>query len=199
MFPLVDSTGATVAMVRASVVRNTPPGTAVRVLGVQNIKGTGLDFAYQWVYWRELAKSLVDLLSDRPDRRQRGLSAVEAHPFGSAMACDEALGALGALSGDPEVGARVRRATTRIAARRDALMAARQAVAPKRGGWQVVLQRLERLLDPLDAVWRAQRARRVFADLARGQISHPKAQAWLVSLTARQKGGWLLRRGRSQP
>lgn len=36
MFPLVDSTGATVAMVRASVVRNTPPGTAVRA----NINGT---------------------------------------------------------------------------------------------------------------------------------------------------------------
>lgn len=36
MFPLVDNTGATVAMVRASVVRNTPPGTAVRA----NINGT---------------------------------------------------------------------------------------------------------------------------------------------------------------
>lgn len=35
MFPLVDNTGATVAMVRASVVRNTPPGTAVRA----NING----------------------------------------------------------------------------------------------------------------------------------------------------------------
>jgi poly-gamma-glutamate synthase PgsB/CapB len=198
-FIVVEDAHATGDQVIGRVVAACPPGTAVRVLGVQNIKGTGLDFAYQWVYWRELAKSLVDLLSDRPDRRQRGLSAVEAHPFGSAMACDEALGALGALSGDPEVGARVRRATTRIAARRDALMAARRAVAPRRGLWQVALQRLERLLDPLDAVWRAQRARRVFADLARGQISHPKAQAWLVSLTARQKGGWLLRRGRSQP
>ena len=35
MFPLVDSTGTTVAMVRASVVGNTPPGTAVRA----NING----------------------------------------------------------------------------------------------------------------------------------------------------------------
>ncbi|TCH98282.1 hypothetical protein EJV46_13940 [Roseococcus sp. SYP-B2431] len=35
MFPLVDATGMTVAMVRESVVRNTPPGTALRA----NING----------------------------------------------------------------------------------------------------------------------------------------------------------------
>ncbi len=36
MYPLVDATGTTVAMVRESVVRNTPPGTALRA----NINGT---------------------------------------------------------------------------------------------------------------------------------------------------------------
>jgi hypothetical protein len=35
-----------------------PAGSTVRLMGIQNIKGTGLDFAYQWVFWRELHRDI---------------------------------------------------------------------------------------------------------------------------------------------
>ena len=32
----------------------TPPGFLNRIMGIQNIKGTGLDFVYRWQAWQAL-------------------------------------------------------------------------------------------------------------------------------------------------
>jgi len=160
-------------------------------MGIQNIKGTGLDFAYQWVFWRELSKGLVDLASDRADRRKRGIEIAEANPFGSALACDETLAVLANVQADPAIGARARRLADRVARKRAELLAARGRAAAKQGWGAAALSWVERALDPFDAIWRRRRARQVFRDLCDRRISHPRAQAWLQYLTKRQKGGWL--------
>jgi poly-gamma-glutamate synthase PgsB/CapB len=188
---VVDDPGSTGDQTQWRAITACPPGAVVRIMGVQNIKGTGLDFAYQWVYWRELAKGLLELLSDQPERRRRGLTIVEANPFGSALACDEALDALRRVQTDATFGARIRRQIDRIEHKRADLVAARGRTTAKKGWLAVFLGPVERLLDPFDAIWRRRRARLVFRDLCDRRISHSRAQAWLQYLTKRQKGGWL--------
>jgi poly-gamma-glutamate synthase PgsB/CapB len=190
-FVVVDDPGSTGDQTMWRAITSCPPGATVRVMGIQNIKGTGLDFAYQWVYWRELHKGLTDLASASPDRQVRGLEAVEGNPFGSALACDAALGVLGGLAGDPVLGARIRRQVERVESRRRDLVHARGRASAKQGWWAAASRWVERLIDPFDAIWRRRRARQVFRDLCDRRISHPRAQAWLQELTKRQKGGWL--------
>ncbi len=190
-FVVISDSGSTGDQTMAKAIASCPPGAIVRIMGIQNIKGTGLDFAYQWVFWRELHKGLVDLASDHADRRKRGIEVVEANPFGSALACDEALATLAGVQADPAIGPRARRLIDRIGRKRREHFAARGRAAAKQGWGAKALSWIESVLDPFDAIWRRRRARQVFRDLCDRRISHPRAQAWLQYLTKRQKGGWL--------
>jgi hypothetical protein len=44
-----------------AIARACPPGFRVRLMGLQNIKGTGLDFAYRWVSFEATARALDEL------------------------------------------------------------------------------------------------------------------------------------------
>lgn len=48
---VVKDAGASGEQVVETIVRATPPALRNRVMGMQNIKGTGLDFAYRWLAW----------------------------------------------------------------------------------------------------------------------------------------------------
>jgi hypothetical protein len=166
-----------------------PPGSTVRLMGIQNIKGTGLDFAYQWVFWRELHRDIQGLADSK--LRDRALAAIEQNPFGSVFSCDEALKALAPLREDPALQTRVQAIARRIEEKRTKLLHARVATVSKSGPWARLLWLVERLVDPFDAILRKRRARQVFADLIHQRIAHATAQDELQRLTKRQKGGWL--------
>jgi hypothetical protein len=166
-----------------------PPGSTVRLMGIQNIKGTGLDFAYQWVFWRELHRDIQGL--GDPKTRDRALVAIEQNPFGSVFSCDEALKALAPWREDPVLQTRVQAIARRIEEKRKSLLHARVATVSKSGFWARFLWLVERLVDPFDAVLRKRRARQVFQDLIHQRIAHSTAQDELQRLTKRQKGGWL--------
>jgi poly-gamma-glutamate synthase PgsB/CapB len=166
-----------------------PPGSTVRLMGIQNIKGTGLDFAYQWVFWRELHRDIQGL--GDPKMRDRALVAIEQNPFGSVFSCDEALKALAPWREDPVLQTRVQAIARRIEDKRKSLLHARVATVSKSGPWARFLWLVERLVDPFDAVLRKRRARQVFEDLIHQRIAHSTAQDELQRLTKRQKGGWL--------
>ncbi|MCB9760731.1 MAG: hypothetical protein H6739_12890 [Alphaproteobacteria bacterium] len=192
----VQDPGASGDQVIAAAVGAAPAGCSVRLLGAQNIKGTGLDFAYQWVWWREVHALLDDLDGAAPARCAAALDSLEAIPFDAVMTLDAVLPRLDALLDAPALPvapplrARVAALRQRLTRRRAALMEARERprdaarAAPAR-------QLLERLLDPFDAVLRHRRARQLLNALAEQRISHRRAQRALKELTARQKGGWL--------
>lgn len=181
----------------ATAVGTVPPGAEALIMGIQNIKGTGLDFAYQWVWWRQLHGHFEGLRAADPERRRKALDAVEATPLGSALACEALLDALAPLRSDPLLGLRAADLARRAEARRQALLAARTSGGAPRSPFQPLVRLVERILDPFDAILRKRRAEQVLDDLAEGRISHPRAQAELQRLTDRQKGGWLLARGKA--
>ncbi len=171
-------------------VRAAPPGAHVRLLGCQNIKGTGLDFAYQWVRWRTLHEELSALRSARRDAMPVLLDGLTVSSLTCVLHCDAVLDSLEDLREQTEIFVGLRALEAEVRRRRDELLAARSIV---RGGWlrRSLLVLVERLLDPFDAILRRRRARRVMRDLTRGRIGHERAAKVLADLTKRQKGGWL--------
>ena len=173
--------------VQQTAVRGAPPGCAVRIISIQNIKGTGLDFIYQWVYLREVQQDLQRLAI--PSEAEGALNRLSQQKFASRLTCQEALAALDRAELPEALRGRAAELVARIRAKHDQLAAAsadaeaKPRSAARRG--------LERILDPLDAIRRRRAAARCFRDLARSRIGHVEAQDTLQALTNRQKGGWL--------
>ncbi len=188
---LVEDPGATGDQIIARALQAAPPGVEVWLMGVQNIKGTGLDFAYQWVFWRDLQQCIEKLRNRSQDRRLEALTGIEQNPLGSALACEAALEALRPLLVDADLNARAAALFRRVEARRDDLLAARTGAPSPAARQPLAVKILERVLDPFDAILRSRRARQILADLVRQRISHRRAQAALRDLSARQKGSWL--------
>jgi hypothetical protein len=193
---IVEDSHASGDAIIGRAVRLAPPGSDTWIMGVQNIKGTGLDFAYQWVWWRELHTHLVALASPDASRRAAALTAVEASSCSSVLALDAAIAALQPLADDPRLARRVTLLVERFRTKRDALMAERARGGSEEGRQSAFVATIERFLDPFDAIARRRQADIVFRDLTRMRISHRRAQAELRRLTVRQKGGWLGRKGK---
>ncbi|MBM3216126.1 HEAT repeat domain-containing protein [Candidatus Poribacteria bacterium] len=60
---VIPDAGATGDQIIDRIARCSPPGFTVRIMGVQNIKGTGLDFAYRWLSLEKVHESLPKLES----------------------------------------------------------------------------------------------------------------------------------------
>ena len=173
-----------------AVARACPPGFRVRIMGIQNIKGTGLDFAYRWVSLATTVRR-IDALE-----RCMGEHAVAA---AFAIAETQGLGVLdldvaehavrqAAARSDGKCARELDAVADRIAARLRDRVAALGRASTRAGAW---LRPLERVLDVWDGVARRRRADGVLEDLEAGRTSHGAAAQALRDLMKRQKGGWL--------
>jgi poly-gamma-glutamate synthase PgsB/CapB len=187
---VVDDAGIAGADLIDLVLQQCPPGALVRMMGIQNIKGTGLDFVYNWVEWRDLTRAIRGLSARDPVRRRASLEEIAAQPLRSAMACDAAADAVTPVLDDPSLRGLATAVARTIELKRASLAAGPQRSA-LRDALRPFLSIIERLLDPIDAVLRRWKADRVMADLRSRRVSLPRAQQLLQALTKRQKGGWL--------
>jgi len=161
-------------------------------MGIQNIKGTGLDFVYRWLALDQTQVHLRAARGDDAGARLAALRAVESfEDYGlvDAGLAASVLAASSAPTGSDEAVAReraLRRVTAVHDERRRALgrTAGRDAIAR-------LLGRVEAVLDPLDSIRRRRRAGRVMRDLVAQRISHARAAVEMRALYDRQKGGWL--------
>ncbi len=190
--PLWDS-GLTGDQVVDSIARACPPGFKVRVMGIQNIKGTGLDFAYRWVHFDRTSRLLKELA------RSKGADAVRV---ARALASSEGLGVLDLTAAEPAIAQAVAReegssaealrsALSRVQERRKEREAA--LTGGKGAGRPAFVGPLEKLLDVWDGIWRRWRADRVLDSLVEQRLSHESAARQMRDLMQRQKGGWLLK------
>lgn len=173
----------------------TPPGFHNRIMGLQNIKGTGLDFVYRWLAWDFAWRACEDLLSRETLRQRRGLSALSGfQEYG--------------LLSEAKVSATIRESRSTPFAQNTQVKAGLNAIASnletgmrevlnamsstRAAGWQEkLLSAIEGFLDAGDAVRRRRRANRIYRDLVSRRISEARAVRELHALTQRQKGGWL--------
>jgi poly-gamma-glutamate synthase PgsB/CapB len=175
--------------------KSVPPGVHGAIMGLQNIKGTGLDFVYRWVSIEMVERMLAALGSSHPEERQRALGEVLVHDdyglvdsrraLATVLAARESAGDEGWAPYDAAI-ARLRRI---VDARATALHARdSQGVAAK------VRQFVGVTFDFWDSVRRQSMARGIVADLVAGRISHAAAAIAMREVVARAKGAWMVRR-----
>jgi poly-gamma-glutamate synthase PgsB/CapB len=169
------------------VARSCPAGATVRVMGIQNIKGTGLDFVYRWVHSAQPLRWSEDLF--HPDRSVQlaSLSRLERWREWSIPTCQEVLRALAAMQADAttsQARSSVRDMISLELERRRGQLEIRERVFSL-GSWLRDLVWL--FWDPMDALYRRWRSDRIWQDLASGRISHARAARELARVAQRQR------------
>jgi len=179
------------------VCEETPPGYRNRVMGVQNIKGTGLNWVYAWQDWAECAAYAAALESPQPQIAEQGLRGLaEVHRF-NLLARDTLRLLLARMQLNPMAQSELFQ--TELAAIQARLDRDAEALAQQhpRSRWEPLVHGVEAFLDAGDAVRRRKQGNLVYRELAAGRISHGRAAAELLALNRRQKGGWLMQRLRT--
>jgi len=176
------------------VTRQIPPGHDAHVLGCQNIKGTGLDFAYRWVSVGDVDNALRRLESE-PGRRAEAIRWLRSHGDYGLFDSRMAYARVAALRQHPAPEWEPFRAELdALAAHLEKVVEAklaRLAAAPERSWFARLLDRIEPFVDHLDSIRRHRISRHIMRDLFAQRISQSKAAVLLRELTDRSKGGWL--------
>ncbi|MEL6876527.1 MAG: hypothetical protein AAGL68_00325 [Pseudomonadota bacterium] len=186
------------------VAESTPPGLINRIMGMQNIKGTGLDWVYRWQAWETVWKACQNLRAEDPAEIERGYRALAAfQEFGilserevheAVAAARQNLNSVPGVSGT-QLDALEARLEKQVRAQ-DAHDAADDASGDDASGWlsettDKLVDVAEGFIDPSDAVRRRATSDKIYKALIAEQISLQKAAAELKEITSRQKGGWL--------
>lgn len=192
---VVEDYYATGDAVIHTICKATPPGFHNRIMGLQNIKGTGLDFVYRWLAWDVAYRACEDLLSRDTLRQRRGLSTLSSFQEYGLLSEKKVKDTLENVQGMPfvqqsQAQAQLESISINLAqAMRDVHS---QMTSTRTSGWQdTVLSAIENFLDAGDAVRRRRKANRIYRDLVSKRISEARAVRELQALTQRQKGGWL--------
>ena len=192
---VVDDYYASGNRIIQAIARHTPPGFDNHIMGIQNIKGTGLDFVYRWQAWKQCHDACVNLRSEDPTRFRDGLGKLTTfQEYGlltdeyvkeSLIIAHNSLHAESSLvrAQLEQIAANIRTADQRVSTELGS--------AHKQGWIERIILLLEGFVDAGDAVRRRRTANRIYADMVTQRISHERATAELLKLTQKQKGGWL--------
>ncbi|WP_437277144.1 capsule biosynthesis protein CapB [Sorangium sp. So ce375] len=176
------------------ITREIPPGFDARLMGSQNIKGTGLDFVYRWLSMDRVRTAIERMQSNASTRREVLTFFLSYSDFG-LIDLREALAAARAAkeqggAGWAEHANLIDGAIRRLEAL-DKEKTAALVVTGKTGVGTKVLLRIEQFVDHMDSVRRTRWAKIVMDDLFAMRIGHGQAALLLREIVGRQKGGWL--------
>jgi hypothetical protein len=193
---VVDDPGETGDQIIDRCARAVPPGTNASLMGIQNIKGTGLDFVYRWLALDQTSARLARLASDERATRITALRELDGFEDYGLVDAGIALATLTpyvATLRDEQEALHARRALERVKTIHEQRSRALTMVSNE-GVWSRIAAPLEAMLDPIDSMRRRRRATRVIDDLVAHRISHGRAAKEMRALYDRQGGGWLTRR-----
>jgi len=178
------------------IVSATPPGFYNRVMGMQNIKGTGLDFVYSWQAWETCFKACQQLLSSSPSESLIGLRALSAfQDYGhlSAEMVQEtiALAKDSSMAQTEHYQAELGLITSNLERALDSLNNVQDQGVQVDSWADKANNALEDFFDAGDAVKRRKKADLIYQDLIVERISYERAAIELKAINKRQKGGWL--------
>ncbi len=173
----------------------TPPGFYNRILGMQNIKGTGLDFVYRWQAWENCHKACMQLNSTNVSESAKGLATLASIQEYGHLAKETVLTTVETVKNYPLAQ------NERYQAELELLKAnlenssnqlnSNTTQETNSSSWVATLsQGIEAFIDAGDAVKRRKKADQIYQDLVDERISHDRAVLELQAINKRQKGGW---------
>jgi len=175
----------------------TPPGFLNRIMGIQNIKGTGLDFVYRWQAWQACHDHCMRLRSKDPLVAARGVADLASFKEHGVLTEELVREVVAEVRESPATQTELQRSLLSvIEANLDQRLAGIRAAAGGEGRGQggmtaKLLSWIEAFADSGDAVRRRKKSKKIYRDLVGQRISADRAVLELQELTKRQKGGWL--------
>ena len=189
----LENSGATGDQVVDCVVQSAAPGTKIVLLGVQNIKGTGLDFVYRWVALDKVVSLLDAAAGDDRSRRTAALRELES--FGDHGMVDSGLARLRLAELEhSNLSPSERKQVERARLRAEKIFEGKRGKLDQSGGNSMTdraLTWLEGWFDNLDSIRRYRQSKRVNRSIVYQRISLAQAAIHMREIYARQKGGWL--------
>ena len=171
------------------VAKLVPPGAQAAVMGVQNIKGTGLDFVYRWVSHDLVMKAIGKMESGTPSEKDQALRELVVHDDYGLMDAKMALARLEQLkakTGTQDYEAIIGRLREIVRKRTAALTASRAATFGDK-----IRAFIGKTFDYMHSIRRQQQAGEVVEDLVAGRISHAAAAIRMRDVVASAKGNWM--------
>lgn len=177
------------------IARCSPPGFTIRIMGAQNIKGTGLDFAYRWISLGKVMEMTPALESRDEKTRMDAIRWFGYYKEYGILDCQPAIEALEqaktlSVNQIASTQQQIESVTNHVKAKYTEKLEQLGEVG-KQGLLSHVYSILEQILDAGDSRKRRKEANSVINDLIKERISHEQASIVLRDLTKRQKGGWL--------
>jgi poly-gamma-glutamate synthase PgsB/CapB len=178
------------------IATHTPPGVRNRIMGIQNIKGTGLDFVYRWMAWKGCSDMCDELRSSDNDVFRRALRLLgDFREFGqlSEARVREALEEfrVSPQAQREEIVTQLDLIQANFEAGMGRVVQELRNQRQNSSRFDRLYRWLEEFMDATDAVRRRKAADRIYRDLADERIASERAVLELRSLSQRQKGGWL--------
>jgi len=188
------------------IAQQTPPGFLNRIMCIQNIKGTGLDFVYRWQAWQAYCNAVQSLrAAEKNLLTPQAIAPLAAFQDYGVLCTEHVQETIARVknSGLPHPAHLLQELDT-VQERLDSAMESIRQKMKSSGGKQsswftTLLMRLEEFLDAGDAVRRRGQTDRIYEDLLTQRISRERAVAELQALTQRQKGGWPMKKLSSHP
>ncbi len=184
------------------IVNETPPGYTHKVMGMQNIKGTGLDFVYRFQAWDLCYNACQKIKSRKLKVAREGLSSLSAFTDYGLVCEEEVLDAIQIATKlhvpkDRAIREQLELIETTMQKTLEGIKSnLGTGDTQKSASWissvaEKFLTFLERVLDGGDAIRRRRIADQVYRDMANLRISPAKAAGEIQRMNKRQKGGWL--------
>jgi poly-gamma-glutamate synthase PgsB/CapB len=185
-----------------TIVEHTPAGLFCRLIGVQNIKGTGLDFIYRWQAWDKVFNDCETLInSDDPDSIQDAARALATWEEFGVVDEETVRDSLNKAAGRKALQRELLQAELKLIEQRlkRQLKLIKESFGASTGDnskLNRLFEIMEAFLDSSDAVRRRKTADNIYRALLDNLISYDRATVELANLTKAQKGGWLLKKAR---
>ncbi len=202
---VVEDYDATGEQIIERIRRETPPGFLNRLMGLQNIKGTGLDFVYRWQAWQVCHEACEAVLSGDMRRVSVGLDSLLAFQEYGALSETKVRKVLETLRTNPELRRLedphyIELISTRLETAMQRIRESHNADTGSGSGGLLdrTLAFLEGFLDLAQSVRRRKRADMIYWDLQNERISVDEAIVELRELNQQQKGGWLAKTVKKQ-
>lgn len=178
----------------------TPPGLLNRIMGLQNIKGTGLDFVYRWQAWELCHQTCKKILSTKGAEFEHALHELSAFQEYGLLSenhvektCEILRNSVVAQGERYQAEITLIKSTmkTTLAAIHSSLSGAEKENNTVKNTTERIVGFFESMVDAGDAVRRRKCANTIYKDLTAERISGERAVKELRFLNRRQKGGWL--------
>lgn len=174
------------------IANHLPEHIPTDILGLQNIKGPGLDFVYSWQQYLRVTQLLKGIETVYGEQRTSLLNELLGMPEFGSLEKGQLLHSLQQLQSEEGtfeegMGLLIDQLHNKLSQSDNS---AEQIVSQKHL-LKPILHVVEEVLDIFDAVIRGRKAKRILIDLAAQRISLNQAAHLLMQINKRQKGGWL--------